>query len=196
MLTSSLGHLQLFCAVFIWALLQWQPLSGQASHRSGPRPSPTDSILQVCPRTCLLTRDLPGNLHSWLTLGVVTRPTLHLSCPLLFKSLLLACLVMTLRFQIIISSAFAALLHAAAKLHLSPHSASMLFATKPGNMDLDKNHKKLSKNLTGIKYVTVYAPSPKGTLRKWTSLLLIIWTNILCTILHKNINRRENKNKQ
>lgn len=74
-------------------------LSGQASHRSGSWTSPTDLILQVC----------PGNLHSWLTLSTVTSPTLHPSCPywgvhpLLFKSLLLTCLVMTLRFQTVTS---------------------------------------------------------------------------------------------
>lgn len=44
------------------AAMAAMPLSGQASHRTGSWPSLTDLILQVCPWTCLLTRDLPGNL--------------------------------------------------------------------------------------------------------------------------------------
>lgn len=159
MTTSSLGCLQLSCAVYIWALLQWQPCLCLDKHLIDL--DPNHHLQTWSCRFILSPASSQGTCLAIYTLGwpwaLVTRPTWHPSCPrwgvhlLLLKSLLLACLVMTPRLQTVISSAFAAPLHAAAKLHLSPHSVSMFFATKPGNTDLDKNHKRWSKILQKLR---------------------------------------------
>ena len=99
--------------------------------------------------TCLLTMGWPGDLHSSLTLATVTRPALPPSfpycggAPLAGKattsclpchgSQVLDCLPL---------STFTAPLHAPVKLHLSPCSVSIFFATNPENIHLYKKHKK------------------------------------------------------
>lgn len=93
--------------------------------------------------------DLPGNLHSWLTLSTVTRPSLPPSFPYrggapLAGKVITSCLPChdSEVLDCLPLCALAAPLHAAAKLHLSPRSVSIFSATETENIDLYKNHKK------------------------------------------------------
>lgn len=148
--TSSLGScfFQLSCVISIWAMLQQQPCLWLAVC-----PIDLDPDLNLQTWFCSLTLDLPPhNRLTWQSTLLVDPGYCHQTCltpphshtvgvhPLLVKSCL-PCHDSQL-LDCISLSALAAPLHAAAKLHLSPCSVSIFFATKPENIDLYKKHKK------------------------------------------------------
>lgn len=162
---SSLGLSQLSYAVSVWALLQWQPCLCLDRH---PVDLDPDHNLQTwfC-RFHLGPASSQGTCLAIYTLGwpwalspglPYTHTGVH---PVPFKALLLACLVVTLRFQAVISLL---VLPNVQQLNRICHHIQYL-CSLPQNQEtwiLTKITRNGARNLTGIKYFAVYTPSPKG----------------------------------